>query len=106
MPTFSVGSCGSKGSKNGEIVVGCCDAIGFGTPNSLGTELGTKDSSSLGTVDGAMDRASLGIVDGTKDELGTRVELGLDESASTSAVVDNGERDSGGDTARRWLLLL
>jgi hypothetical protein len=67
--------------------------------------VGTKDSSSLGTVDGTMDRASLGIVDGTKDELGTSVELGLDESASTSTVVEDGVRDSSGDTALRWLML-
>ena len=114
---MSDGSSGNKGSKNGEIVVGCedgnvgidgivGDAVGAGEMKSLGTELGTVDMSSLGTVDGTMDCSSLGIVDGTKDELGTAVELGVDDSASTLTVTDDGASDTNGDTSLRSVMVL
>jgi hypothetical protein len=116
MLKMSVGRNGRYGSKKGESDVGCVegnvetnciggDAIGVGEMKSLGITLGTNDTLSLGTIDGTNDTLSLGTIDGTNDELGTMVELGVDESASTSTATGDGARDIMGSTSLRALLL-
>lgn len=92
MLKMSVGRNGRNGSKKGEVV-------------DVGITLGTNDTLSLGTIDGTNDTLSLGMIDGTNDELGTMVELGVDDSASTSTATGDGARDIMGSTALRALLL-
>ena len=99
--TLSDGSCGSSGRKKGEIVVGGVvgtarpvgvDVVGVDDTKSLGTD----ESPSLGTELGTKELPSLG----TKDELGTSVDVGVNESASASRTETvTGTRD--GDTALR-----
>lgn len=99
--TLSDGSCGSSGRKKGEIVVG--GVVGTARPDGedvVGVDdtksLGTDESPSLGTELGTKELPSLG----TKDELGTSVDVGVNESASASRTETvTGTRD--GDTALR-----
>lgn len=106
MLKMSVGRNGRYGSKKGELDVGCVEGnVVVGDMKSLGISLGTNDTLSLGTIDGTNDTLSLGTIDGTNDELGTMVELGVDESASTSTATGDGARDIMGSTSLRALLL-